>query len=331
LLDEQGWNLEIGYVEPTFSGLSMGIGRIIRQARRVDVINSVSNPPHLQVAGAIAAGTTGTPWLAEFRDPLVENPDVAEGSLSKRLRRQIERYILTHAERVVWYDGIQLPEDYFPTTYPNVDPAIYKQLPPIGFERAAFESVDAMDTDTFTITYAGSFYDGWIEPYTFLEGLGAYVETTGDDDVEARFYGDWSEEYTAAAADVGVSNHVQSYPFVPHEEIVSVMKGSDAVLYIGGSDSRNRRNLPSKLYDYIGARRPILALVDSSFRVANVITENGFGLVADPDDPSEVADALRRIQSGTFAYTPSEEDVKDFTRNHSAEAYLTVLNELLEE
>lgn len=102
------------------------------------------------------------------------------------------------------------------------------------------------------------------------------------------------------------------------------MKGSGALLYIGGSDPRNRRNLPSKLYDYIGAGRPILALVDLSFRVAKLISDNGFGVVADPDDPSAVAHAIEMIRSGEFVYDP--EGVASFTRQRSTNAYIEALN-----
>jgi glycosyltransferase involved in cell wall biosynthesis len=326
-LAERGWNLEVGYVEPTPVGTPLGIARNLRAARRADVINSVSNPPQLQIAGGILARLTGTPWIAEFRDPLVENPDVEPDSVAARIRRRLEGYILTHADRVVWYDGIQIPDDYFERTYPDVPSDRVRKLPPIGFDDQSFESVDPASHEEFTVTYAGSFYEGWIEPYTFLRGLSDYVESRGEHaDVRAHFYGDWNESYAEAATNHGVEDYVEPHSFVPHEEIVAELKGSDALLYVGGDDPRNEHNLPSKLYDYIGARRPILAIVDPSFRVADVITENGFGIVVEPDDRTGVADALERIRSGDFEYAPDEADVERFTRSHSLDAYLEALN-----
>jgi len=330
LISQHGWNLEVAYVDPTVPGLATGIPRCIRKAHHADVINSVSNPPQLQIAGAIAARVTGTPWIAEFRDPLVENPDVSEGSAAARVRRRIERYILTHADRTVYYEGIQIPENYFAGEYPNVAPDCCERLPPIGFDLDAFESTSPKTFDTFTITYAGSFYEGWIEPYPFLNGLGRYIKRTGDTDVEGRFYGDWNDDYAAAASESDVADYVTSSPFVPHEEIVRVMKGSDVLLYIGGTDPRNRRNLPTKLYDYIGAGQPILALVDPSFRVADVVADNGFGVVAHPDNPKEISEAIERIRTGTFEYNPDPEQIRNYTRQHSADAYVDVLNNVVE-
>lgn len=325
LLRGRGWNLRIGYVEPTVGGLPGGIARCVRLARDADVINSVSNPPHLHVAGAVAAKVTGTPWVVEFRDPLVANPDVDPESAAGRIRRRLERFTVTNADRVVWYDGIQIPDDYFAREYPDVPPDRYRQLPPIGFEKEKFESRAAASFDRFTITYAGSFYEGWIEPYTFLEGLGRYVDSGADAALRARFYGDWNEAYQRAAIENGVDDLVRPESFVPHEEIVRVMKGSDALLYVGGDDERNALNLPTKLYDYIGARRPIVAIVDPEFRVAEVIRTNGLGIVVAPGDAEGVRDAIDRIRSGEFEYAPDESVFDRFTRERSNEAYVETL------
>lgn len=324
LLRECGWNLSVAYVEPTVVGTPLGVVRNLRAAREADVINSISNPPQLQIAGAILAALSGTSWLAEFRDPLVANPDVGPDSVAASLRRRVEAYVLRHADRVVWYDGIQIRDTYFEREYPDVSETRYRMLPPIGFEAETFAAVEPREFDPLTITYAGSFYEGWIEPYTFLEGLAASVKV-GLSDVRAHFYGDWREAYAVRAADLGVADIVVDHPFVPHEEIVSVLKGSDVLLYVGGDDPRNRRNLPSKLYDYVGAQRPILAVVDPDFRVADVIRSNGFGIVVKPGDAEGVRDALDRICSGEFVYDPDPKDIEQFSRERSMAEYVETL------
>lgn len=328
LLRERGWDLRVGYVEPTATGLPVGTARCIRLARDADVVNSVSNPPHLHIAGAVAARATGTPWVAEFRDPLVENPDVVPGSAPARARRVIERYVLTHADQVVWYDGIQIPDDYFTREYPDVPADRYRMLPPIGFERAAFDTVEPREFDRFTVAYAGSFYEGWIEPYDFIEGLAAFVEDHPEADPQALFYGDWDDAYDRAAREAGVSEYVDPRPFVPHEEVIAILKGADALLYVGGDDPRNRLNLPSKLYDYVGAGRPILAVVAPEFRVAEVVRGNGFGTVVEPSDTEGLAAALDALYRGAFEYDPDPETVAGFTRERSTDAYVETLEEV---
>lgn len=324
LLAQHGWKLEVSYVEPSLTGLPTGMPTVVQRARDADVINSVSNPPHLQIAGGVAAGVTGTPWLAEFRDPLVKNPDVAPNTPAAWFRKYLERYIVTHADKVVWYDGIQIHDNYFADTYSDVSNV--EQLPPIGFEAEKFDAITPRSFEPFTITYAGSFYDGWIEPYGFLQGLNAYVEEVDNPNIQALFYGDWDADYQRAVSNAGISDYIQTHSFVPHEEIVGVLKGSDALLYIGGTDPRNSNNLPSKLYDYIGARQPILALVDPTFRVADVIREYGLGIVAHPEDTEEIRDAIERLVNGEFEFELTS--ATEFTRERSSAAYVEALESI---
>lgn len=189
------------------------------------------------------------------------------------------------ADRVLWLDGIQMADDYFAETSPGVPASKWVKLPYIGYVEETFEDAGTAEPEGFTITYAGSFYGGWIEPYGFLAGLGRFVDEHPDADVTARFYGDWNEDYRRAAEEHGVADRVETREFVPHEEVVPVLKGSDAVLYVGGSDPKNRRSVSSKTWDYIGCRTPILAVVDRSFEVAKLIEDAGLdGAVAEDGD-----------------------------------------------
>lgn len=327
LIREHGWELELCYVEPTVLGVLIGILRGLWLVRSADVVNSICNPPHLHIVGAVVSRIGRTPWLAEFRDPLVTNPDVVTGSISETFRKYLESYILREADSVVWYDGIQLPENYFLDQYPDAANEKVRQLPPIGYEKQKFSQIVPAEHESFSIVYAGSFYEGWIEPYTFIEGVGKYLSSNPEADLDVFFFGDWNSKYDTAVERVGAEDSIHRRPFVPHEKIVKEMKGSDALLYIGGDNPENRRNLPSKLYDYIGSRQPIIAIVDPDFRVADLIRERGIGIVVPPDNPEDVRDAIERIRSGDYQYERVEGT--ELTREQSNAAYADALDGLL--
>jgi glycosyltransferase involved in cell wall biosynthesis len=322
LLADHGWDVTVGYVtEPYVLTFPSSVWRCLRVAREADVdaVLSINNPFHLHLAGYLVARRLGVPWVAEFRDPILPRPDLESGSLLRYPAGAVERLAATRAERVLWYDGIQMPDDYFETTYPDVDPETFVKLPFMGYEKAKFYATEPERFDRFTITYAGSFYEGWIEPYGFLAGLGRYTDRERDPDLNAQFYGDWTDDYDAAATTAGVTDLVSTHEFVPHEEIVPILKGSDAVLYVGGDDPDNARNVPSKIFDYVGARTPILAIVDPDFRVASFIEDNGLGVIARPDDPEAIADAIEQLRTGAFEYNPDPEIFDRYTREASAE------------
>lgn len=329
----EGWNLVVGHVpEPYVTGFPRAVVSLTRLARErdVDVVNSVNNPFHLHVIGFLVSVLAGAKWLAECRDPLVTNPSLDDDSLGP-LRKFVEWFVVHVADQVVWGDGIQVPEGYFEETYPGAADNVIR-LPFAGYVADPFRSTEPARYGDFTVTYAGSFYEGWLEPDRFLRGLARYVgrRSGGTAGLTVQFYGDWTDRYQALAEELGVADCLEHHEFVPHEEIIPVLKGSDALLYIGGTDPANRRNVPSKIMDYIGARRPILALVDESFRVADLVETHDLGLVVDPRDPDAVADALARLEAGEVEYTRDEDTFERFTRERKNERLVAVLDRLVD-
>ncbi|MUV89667.1 hypothetical protein GJ629_06965 [Halapricum sp. CBA1109] len=321
LLSAHGWDVAVAHMpEPYFAGFPFALWRCAGVGRTVDAdaVLSINNPFHLHLGGYLLSQYLGVPWIAEFRDPILPRPDLEAGSPRWYPAAAVERLAVTRADRLLWYDGIQMADDYFERTYPGADPDRIVKLPFMGYRKSAFDAAEPAAYDRFSITYAGSFYEGWIEPYGFLSGLGSYADRTGDRDLTAQFYGDWDDDYGRAATAAGVEGLVDTHEFVPHEEIIPVLKGSDALLYVGGDDPDNARNVPSKLFDYLGARTPILALVDPDFRVASFVEDNGLGVVAPPDDPEAIADAIEALRSGAFEYDPDPELFDRYTREASA-------------
>ena len=331
MLEERGWEVVVSYVPQTYPRSFLpSIYRCWRHARKenVDVVHSISNPMHLHLIGLLIAFITSLPWLAEFRDPMVKNPDRKEGSVKTHLAQVVESMVVRFADQVVWTNGTQIEDGYFSEMYPNIPENRVQKLPFLGFESAKFESAPTKNYNTTTITYAGSFYEGWIEPYELLEGFSEYVERNGtsEDEITLQFYGDWTELYQEEVKDLGLSGFVETHEFVAHDEIIPVLKGSDIVVYIGGDEPENRLNIPAKIWDYMGARSPILAVVDSSFRVSQLIEKKNLGISVDPDDTEAIADGIEILVSERFDYTSDQAIFDNFSRAHQLDALAEVLN-----
>src|SRR5262249_5158129 len=66
--------------------------------------------------------------------------------------------------------------------------------------------------------------------------------------------------------------------------------------------------LPGKLFEYIGARRPVLALADGN-EAAAVVRETGVGWTVPPGDVPGIADALERIANGELSFAPNQAEI----------------------
>jgi hypothetical protein len=72
---------------------------------------------------------------------------------------------------------------------------------------------------------------------------------------------------------------------------------ADVLLLIQGE---NRDAVPAKFYEYVVARKPMLALAKPG-ALSQLIEDNGVGVSSDPHDPDAVAtDLMRCIESSSY-------------------------------
>lgn len=337
LLRERGWEVEIGYVpNPSISGILKEVPKLAHRVHSddIDLMVTHCSPPELHALGYILKKITGEPWLAEFRDPLVTNVHVDSGSVSHLQRRTLEKCVVRSADQVVWWDGIQMADNYFYRSYPDILESKFHKIPYLGFGGIDVDKFDSFNTeqyDEFTITYAGSFYDGWIEPYRFLEGLGEYVDRHGREDIQVQFYGDWKDRYQQKVLKENLEGVVTTYDPVSHDEIIQILKKSHLLLYVGGDDPRNEYNISLKMADYIAAESPILGIIDPSFRAGKFIKKENIGITAAPKEENSIADAIHMVRTNNFEYHPTSDLKTRFDSQKSMDEYARVLNAVLED
>jgi glycosyltransferase involved in cell wall biosynthesis len=90
--------------------------------------------------------------------------------------------------------------------------------------------------------------------------------------------------------------------YMPHQEAIAAMRRADVLVLIKHVEPRYRGLIPGKLYEYMGAGRPILALVPEC-EAADLVRAGKWGEVAPPDDPDAIAAALLRLLSHQRAGT----------------------------
>src|SRR5205814_1421556 len=158
--------------------------------------------------------------------------------------------------------------------------------------------------DRFRLTHAGSFF-GKRDPKPFLRAL---VES-GLEDVTVRFVGDFRPGDREFLATLGLGDRVELIEYVPRRESLRLQRDSDALLLlIPDAGGRGRGVLSGKVFEYLAAERPVLAVVPTDGAAAELVRETGAGLVAGPDDVPAIRDALVALHAqwrdGTLAAAP---------------------------
>jgi len=133
----------------------------------------------------------------------------------------------------------------------------------------------------------------------FLEGFAAFLEAVPEAASQVRlgFAGEDEPVLAEIIERLGLGRCARFLGWLPHHETLKRMQEASVLILIKGelvpddpSVSRSFQ-IPQKAYEYLGARRPILAVAPES-ECAEIIRDMNAGLVASPSRPQEIAEAL---------------------------------------
>jgi hypothetical protein len=149
------------------------------------------------------------------------------------------------------------------------------------------------------------------------------------DNVTVELLGRWVDNERWSPAELGLPNTllVARKP-VEYRESLRQMCTADALLIVDAPFEQNVF-FPSKLVEYLWARKPILALTPAG-PSAQIVTECG-GIVASPENAQSIAaglaDLVGRLRSGTIA-APREEVVARYDARRVAAEFDRMVNGL---
>jgi len=318
--DQRGW-----------APFALAAARRAHAAAPFDAVITTSAPYSAHLVGR-ALRRAGLPWLADFRDEWTTNPYLSgryPTGWHLRESQRLERAVLEEADRVVSVSEPCLAG--LRRAAPGQPDGKFRVLPN-GYDAAHFPAHDARRPERFRIVFTGTFY-GHHTPRVFLEGL---TRACADgrvraDDVEVVFAG-----HTAGLERIGAALPlpVRVVEHLPHGEAVALMRDA-AVLLLVLSDAGGPGIYTTKLFEYLAARRPILALVPVAGVAADLVRKSRSGTVVAPDDPRAVADALARLysawQEGGIPHDPDLSVIERFEGSRQAADWAALLDEMCTE
>ncbi|MBE3111939.1 MAG: glycosyltransferase family 4 protein [Acidobacteria bacterium] len=96
------------------------------------------------------------------------------------------------------------------------------------------------------------------------------------------------------AASLGLRN-TAFLPFQPYRDLPDLLASAD-VLLVPLDKEKSQLSVPSKLYTFMAAGRPILGLAEPDSEVAILLCEKECGLAVPPDGAAAVAEAVRTLE-----------------------------------
>lgn len=314
-------------------------GLAIIRKQDVRVIWSTYPIATAHLIGLCLSRFSGVPWVADFRDPMIDEVHPS-GSMKRKVFRYIEKKTLTHAAGACFTTpgALKLYQD----RYPELDSSRWICIEN-GYDEGDFASVVALASDQVAaeghpappirLVHSGTLYPLERDPSCFFSAL-AQLKATGE-----ISRGDLRIILRATGHDDFINNALKHHQI---EDIVSVeqdldysqalqeMCAADGLLLFQAANCNQQ--IPAKLYEYMRSARPLLALTDPGGDTAELIERENAGIVADLHSEHSVLQGLRRLMGVIHAneFKPvSQERVRHYSRQKQAGKLADFLNQIV--
>lgn len=257
------------------------LGLDILKRYNPDIIFSSHTPPSSVIVASILQKYSGLPWVAEFRDLWANDPYETQTSAIDILDNLLESFFLKNSRALVATTNTAaniLRSAYNKPTY-----VVYN-----GFDECDYPDKVKL-TDQFTITYTGTIIPGIRKPDSLFKAVRmlSAENKISPQNFRIRFYG---PEYNTIIYQIANKYQVQEFCDIQgpisYKESLNRQCESSILLLVELNDQRANVSIPGKLFEYLGANRPILCLGYDAGSIANILHETKQGVVL--NDPEKI-------------------------------------------
>jgi glycosyltransferase involved in cell wall biosynthesis len=227
--------------------------------------------------------------------------------------------------------------------YPEV-PAHRWAIIPNGYDednfadalRAAEAGGSAADEGgPLRLVHAGALYPSERDPLPFFRALSRLQQAgrlgPGRLRVVLRATGH-DDHYRESLAELGLTDLVELAPGLPYAEALAEMVAADGLLLFQAANCNHQ--IPAKLYEYLRAQRPILALTDPAGDTATTLRDVGVDTLVPLDDTEAIERGLAVFLDALYdgeAPVAALPDVQRYSRRAGAARLAELFDEVTEQ
>lgn len=257
----------VGWVKPSVKFLSEYISE-----NPVDVLITTGPPHSLHLIGMQLKKELGIKWIADFRDPWTTihyHKSLRLNKASERKHKELEASVLNTADTIVVTS---------PTTKREFE-VITKT--PIKVITNGFDTTEEMAVTAdakFSISHIGSLLSER-NPEVLWKTLRKISEQNPSfkNDLQLKFAGAVSEEIKKSLQNKGLLKNSDFAGYVSHSEALKLQQQSQLLLLVEIDSAETKAIIPGKLFEYLAARRPIIALGPKGSDIKGIVEETQAG------------------------------------------------------
>ncbi len=292
-----GWMaLPDRWVTWALGAIPAGLATIRR--RRPAVIWSTYPIATAHLIGLALRRLSGLPWVADLRDPMIDAVHPS-GRMKRAAAAWVERQTLAHCTRAVCTTAGAARS--YRERYPWLPPerlCVIENGYDEGNFAAAVMPPPRAPGGPLVLLHSGIVYALERDPTCLFEALAALRADgrAGPGTLQLVLRAPAMEAHLRGLIGrFGIADMVTIAPALPYREALGEMLAADGLLLLQAANCNDQ--VPAKLYEYLRAGRPLLALTDAAGDTAATLRGAGIDTIAPLDDTAGIVAALVRFMA----------------------------------
>lgn len=300
------------------------LNQYLKAHPEIDTIISTGPPHSMHLIARRLKKRHRINWIADFRDPWTEidfYQDLLPGKWADAKHKRLERSVLKEADTIVTVSA---------STAEGLEMIAQRKIEVVtnGFIFPKFDP-HAVELDKkFTLAHFGSMPFAR-NPLVVWKALNALLKEIPQltEKLEIKLIGPVDFQIIESLKENGLEKFVVSIPSVPHAESLKMQRCTQILLLVANNSGNVKGILTGKFFEYLGAKRPILAIGEEESDLSVVMTETHAGCFAGYHDVPTVFDYLK---SSFEAYQQKNlfhqaQNLEPYSSSHLAKKFIDLM------
>lgn len=243
------------------------------QKEKIETVITTGPPHSLHLIGLKLKRDLPLQWIADFRDPWTQIGYHSKLRLNKHSRKKheiLEHQVLNSADKIIVTSHTTKAEFEGKTSKPV-------HLITNGYDDVNF-SEEIIPDEHFSFSHIGSLLSGRNPKFLWK----IFSELIAEDEefnkaFRLRLVGKLSPEVIRSIKENNLEDHLELIPYVSHRKALIFQRKSRVLLLLEINSEETRGIIPGKIFEYLNAKRPILAIGPEKWDVQNIIQETEAG------------------------------------------------------
>jgi len=235
-----------------------------------------TGPPHsVHLIGLKLKEQLTIKWTADFRDPWTQigyHDKLRLSENSKKKHLALEKTVLNSADQII-VTSFTTQSEFKKITKRPINVITN------GFDKVS-EKLEVVADTKFTLSHIGSLLSGR-NPQILWKCLKELIQEDAQfsQDFKLKLIGAVSEDVLQSIKVYELDSYLEIEGYVPHNEALKIQLSARVLLLIEIDSEDTKGIIPGKLFEYMAAKRPIIAIGPQDWDVTKIIKNTHSGEV----------------------------------------------------